>query len=216
MKINEIANMPYKLELQPEVQFGYDKHDGGSKYKDGASAKFTTDAGEQYDISAVMNARSQKQKDASREWRDKMDKSNKPFIRIPSSRRKGGIWEIAFTRVEQDVEDIDDDGTRTVHARPVGAEHSGDDSVSGTGDAFRVFATVMEFIEWLVRNKQPEYISIKSKDVESRKSLYARMTRKYAARLGYEVTKIVATPDGQRINLKQTKVLDRKLDPSEY
>jgi hypothetical protein len=198
MKINEIANMPYKLDISPTMSWGFDEKYYGSKNKDGVTAEFKTDAGEEYEIIAIKLKPTQDEKASAIEFKRRRAASGKPFIRLPS--KSGGIWEISFTRTIKGPEGQQDD----------------DDSVSGSGDAFRVFATVMEFIEWVVRNRQPKFISIKSKDVESRKSLYKKMAQRYAPKLGYEISRIVDAPEGQRINLKQTEVIDRKLDPSEY
>lgn len=200
MKLTELTNKPYKLDIDPTIGFSYDERFYGSKNKEGATGKFVTDSGEEYSITAVMIKRTAEERRAAKEFKKKREASGKRFIRIPN--KKGGIWEIAFTR--------------TIKGPEGSGQEDEDDDVSGTGDAFRVFATVMEFIEWVVRNREPKYIMLKSKDVESRKSLYARMAQRYASKLGYEIAKIVQTPDGQRIHLKQTKVIGRKLDPSEY
>ncbi len=66
--------------------------------------------------------------------------------------------------------------------------------VTGEGDAYRIFATVMEAIKEFIATEDPERIRFSAtKDVEpgqnsqSRSKLYTTMVKRYASSLGYEV-----------------------------
>ena len=65
--------------------------------------------------------------------------------------------------------------------------------VTGEGDAYRIFATVMEAIKEFISTEDPERIRFSAtKDVEdgqnaqSRSKLYTTMVRRYASALGYQ------------------------------
>jgi hypothetical protein len=64
--------------------------------------------------------------------------------------------------------------------------------VTGEGDAYRIFATVMEAIKQFVQAEEPDKIRFSAtKDTESgdrnlsRSNLYNTMVRRYASALGY-------------------------------
>ena len=66
--------------------------------------------------------------------------------------------------------------------------------VTGEGDAYRIFSTVMEAIKDFIATEDPERIRFSAtKDVEpgqnsqSRSKLYTTMVKRYASSLGYEV-----------------------------
>lgn len=66
--------------------------------------------------------------------------------------------------------------------------------VTGEGDAYKIFATVLEAIKEFISKKDPEFIRFSAtKDVEpgqnaqSRSKLYTTMVKRYANSLGYSV-----------------------------
>lgn len=69
-------------------------------------------------------------------------------------------------------------------------------AVTGEGDAYRIFATVLEAIEQFIGEENPEHVEFSaSKDVEpgqntqSRAKLYDRLLQRYAASWGYNVAR---------------------------
>ena len=58
-------------------------------------------------------------------------------------------------------------------------------AVTGTGDQFKVFATVFEILKYFIKSKKPTrfYFSGTGK---SRTNLYSRFAKKYAKNLGYK------------------------------
>lgn len=79
----------------------------------------------------------------------------------------GGIWDMEFHR-------------------------GGSQDLTGAGDAFRVFATMMEAVKQFIRMENPSVVSFTAtkdvpdgQDPESRAKLYTRMVERFADSLGY-------------------------------
>ena len=196
--INEAFTNPYPLKnLDSNVTFDISDTRQGS----GAQAEWTTVDGVKYQAHAfkigLTKAQRDKKKAAQQAKQAKIDQGIKPKRTIPRlggvAASKGGIWEIHFN-AEEKVPTMRNE----FNPIPVTSE------ITGTGDAFRVFATMFEFIGYVVRQAEPEIVSIKSKSVEpSRVKLYDTMTRRYASKLGYKVVKTVAGADLTRIELRR-------------
>jgi hypothetical protein len=80
----------------------------------------------------------------------------------------GGIWDMEFYR-------------------------GGSQDVTGDGDAFRIFATMMEAVRQFIRMEKPGAVSFtatkdvpEGQDPESRAKLYTRMVERFADSLGYQ------------------------------
>jgi hypothetical protein len=58
--------------------------------------------------------------------------------------------------------------------------------VTGQGNQFKIFSTIIECIKKFIEAKHPEIIEFIS-DEESRSSLYNSMIKKYASSMGYSV-----------------------------
>ena len=85
----------------------------------------------------------------------------------------------------------------------VNFERNGDYSVTGEGDAMRIFATVIEIIKDFVKKEKPQELVFsaekpaerltlphdhpkRSKEMGSREKLYKRLVQRYAGRMGYK------------------------------
>jgi len=194
--INEAFTNPYPLKnLNSNVVFDISNTRQGS----GAQAEWTTVNGVKYQAHAfkigLTKAQRDKRKAVRKAKQEKIDQGIRPKRTIPRlggvARSKGGIWEVHF-------ESIKIYNTALIK----GEERSSE--ITGTGDAFRVFATMFEFIKYIVKQANPDILSIKSKSVEpSRVKLYDTHTRRYASTLGYEVVKSVTGSDLTRIELRK-------------
>jgi hypothetical protein len=178
--VREAFTDPYQLSSV------MDTSSGGIGNLIGITSTFTDDSGGEYRLDAQRTGKTKAMKD---KWKASAGMKG---IRIPS--RMGGIWELSLGK-----------------ARPsdVGAgirDNEFDDysdAATGQGDAFRVFATVIEFLKRLKKKHSPEFISLKSKDTASRAGLYQKMAQRYAPQFGYEVVKSIQNGNFQRINLKR-------------
>lgn len=163
--ILEALDSPYRIYDIHSASFSFDDEDDGGKevWKDGIEAKFETDEGNKYDLLAVYMGRTKEEK----------ERKIKSGIRIPSM--LGGIWEIHFSLISGEEEDYE--------------SYRGD--LTGTGDAFRVFATVKKFAEKVINTKRPKEIHIQAKStVKKRVKLYGIFVKKFAPKLGYKLKKI--------------------------
>jgi hypothetical protein len=142
-----------------------------------------------YRIYAMLMGRTEKEKEEL--------KNNPPStIRLSYP---GGIWEIHFMELDDDNNQLSD--------------------VTGSGDAFRVFATVLEFTKNIIKSKQPSEINIISDAEEGNRSrLYDRLVRKYASRLGYSVTGTKRNGEDNIISLKKNQVTEEIINevPSQH
>ena len=80
-------------------------------------------------------------------------------------------------------------------------ERNASESVTGEGDAMRIFATVIAIVKEFVKKRNPELMKFSAfKDVMgdddsapgkgSREKLYARMLQRYAGKMGYKYSKV--------------------------
>lgn len=207
--ITESLSTPYQFQYNGTVEWG-DKISG--KYIKGITASFKTEDGQDYkvigqrigdtkaerDIKLARRAKQKAEKeryDAARAANPDEPQRKKRFtIRPPSlGAHKGGMWEIHF--YNENYPDMQGS------------------LVTGDGDAFRVFATVIEIVKRMLADAKPEIVSIKSKaDEPSRTKLYNRLIDRLAPELGYNVdshrTVTVAGEQLNRIGLKRIKTID--------
>ena len=205
--IDESINTPYNYDFDRHVEWG--SKVGGKTVK-GMSARFMTADDQKYKVIAQKIGFTKVERDVTAELRkkqaaereryqaaraanpDKPHRKKRLMIR-PSAYGvpPGGIWEIHF---HKDDDQADDD----VEA------HSG---ITGTGDAFRVFATVFEIIKDIIKYGKPEILSIKSKaDEPSRTKLYKRLAKKFAPSLGYHITSEKLVGDTLRLELRKVDI----------
>ena len=200
MKLHEILTetleKPYQYKMDSHVEW-QDKV--GGKVVKGMSAKFTTDAGEEYRVvgqrigftkeereqQAEVKRKREEEKERYEKAREKDPEARKKRFTLPPFMKygiKGGIWEIHF------------------FSKTKGEEGS---TITGAGDAFRVLATVFKVIKEMVERGKPKIVSIKSKfDEPSRAKLYKRMADRHAKKLGYKVTGSKKVGDTYRIELR--------------
>jgi hypothetical protein len=93
-------------------------------------------------------------------------------------------------------------------------------SVTGEGDAQRVFATVLNAIGQFIKKKKPDtlfFTAVKEEDpTGSRAKLYDRLVQKYATGLGYDLKKVdYPEQTGYRLTRKEQGVAENKL-PKPY
>ena len=69
----------------------------------------------------------------------------------------------------------------------------GKQSVTGEGDAMRIFATVIKIIEDFIKKESPEMLMFSAlkenedkKEKQSREKLYSRMVKRFASKMGYK------------------------------
>lgn len=183
--ISESLNQPYPFSnFSRNVQFS-DKLTG-SRGDTGMSASFKTEDGHEYEIISIFVRYLKKKRDLIKKKKDKMDKSSGMMINtLVNIDKSGGIHEVHFSQINE----LDGE---TIH----------NNDVTGTGDSFRIFATVLEFIKELINDRHPDIISIKTKSGEdSRNKLYIKLANKYSSKVGYKVKKVIQSKDIMRIEL---------------
>jgi len=148
----------------------------------GIEGEFSTDTGTKYNIRGILKGRTKPQRDLWKRQR------NDGVIQIPPlGIRKGGIWEVHFDRVKNGVYN---------------------NTITGDGDSLRVFASILEFTKELIKEQDPDIISIKSKTDQgdgSRTKLYNTIIKRYASKYGYKVKKVSVIKDVTRVELVTTK-----------
>jgi hypothetical protein len=90
-------------------------------------------------------------------------------------------------------------------------------SVTGEGDAYRVFATVLNAISQFIKKKKPDtlfFTAVKEEDpTGSRAKLYDRLVQKYATGSGYDLKKVdYPEQTGYRLTRKEQGVAESDLD----
>lgn len=81
----------------------------------------------------------------------------------------GGVWEFHFSMFK---------GNKGIVDR------------TGTGDEFRVFATVVDWIISVIKNRGPDEVHIMAKKEDPKRlKLYSRMVERYARKYGYKFLK---------------------------
>jgi len=198
--LNESLTTPYSYDFDNHVEWG-DKV--GGKTVKGMTARFATDDYQKYKVIAqkigmtkaerdVRTERLKKQAAERERYQaakaanpDEPQRKKRMVIRPQAYGVKpGGIWEIHFWNASSDDDTASD--------------------ILGTGDAFRVFATVFAVISEMIERGKPEIVSIKSKANEpSRTKLYRRLAQKFAPQLGYRITSEKQTGDTMRIELRK-------------
>jgi len=88
-------------------------------------------------------------------------------------------------------------------------------SVTGQGDAQRVFATVLAAIGRFIKKQKPDrlfFTAVKEEDpTGSRAKLYDRLVQKYATGLGYELHKVdYPQQTGYKLTRKEQKISQAK------
>jgi len=163
----ELNDTPYSVIYNDYQQFRI-----GSKIKNGFVAKFVTDNGHRYVVTAVQIGKTKKEREQN------------------ESSLKGGIWEIDFGLLEGGWNEF---------------EKSKED-ITGTGDQFRVFATVFSVIDRMIKKYKPLIIVVKSKMSQGNRSrLYKRMAKQYAEEKGYKLanTKLINGGKIQRLEFRR-------------
>ena len=163
----------------------------GRKYQ-GWSASFVTDDGNRYEVFGYQLGFTKAERETQakdKELRDarraQAEKEGRRLLKRPRNRGglKGGIWEVHFA-----LQDGDEDKF----------------GITGTGDAFRVFATVFEFVKQLAEQAEPEYVAIIAKTGEGQRAkLYETLVKRKASKLGYEYVKTVKGKESTRIEVKK-------------
>lgn len=102
---------------------------------------------------------------------------------------------ITLSAVTDDDRDINLDAitlyqlgkSKNMNAWDISFDVDGSISVSGGGDAYRIFATIMEMIKMFVKEKNPEHMEFTAfKNYnKSRVKLYTTMLKKFAGRNGF-------------------------------
>jgi len=178
--VTETMTSPYKMNYRNSVTW----RTSNRRKTHGVAADFTTDAGVVYNMRAFTLGRTKAERDEEKRIADKGELD----MSMVFDSRYGGMWEVHFHSF-----DGSDEETRTAK-----------DVLTGTGDEFRVFATVLEFIKRIVQDYHPMIISIKSRDSESgRFELYKKLANRFAPKLGYEVGKAVSSGTKTRMELKR-------------
>lgn len=173
--ITESITAPYKLIYNGTVTFQI--KNTNRRRRTGASGKFTTDEGIEYFVFAYRLG------DTKAERHAKQSDDSYNFVTRVGL---GGIWEIHFAAKDQ-------------------AAGNWKSRATGTGDAFRVFATVVEFCKRLINDREPTVLSIKSTVEEPRRaSLYDRLAGRFASSLGYRVVK--STTVGNRVRMELRRI----------
>ena len=164
-ELTESLSSPYRFDtFHSDVQFG---NKSGRKSK-GMTAEFYTTDAEKYKIWAFKLGQTKAQRDKQKAEQEYWDDD---FF-IPDFGEFGGIWEVHFSKVDE----VDIEANKIRYTN----------KITGSGDALRVFSTVMRFMEELKRYKEPHIVSIKSMlDEPSRSSLYERLAKRFAPQMGY-------------------------------
>jgi hypothetical protein len=89
-------------------------------------------------------------------------------------------------------------------------------SVTGEGDAYRVFATVLNAISQFIKKKKPDtlfFTAVKEEDpTGSRAKLYDRLVQKYATGSGYDLKKVdYPEQTGYKLTRKEQGVAEGRL-----
>lgn len=188
--ITEALNTPYQFKsMGRNVTFTMDS---GRKHE-GWSGSFVTDDGNRYEVFAYQIGftkaeREVKKKEAAEREarREKARAEGRKFLNLRrhiSRGLHGGIWEVHFALQKEEKDEF---------------------GITGTGDAFRVFATVLEFTKELAEMVEPEYVALIAKTGEGhRAKLYETLAKRNASKLGYEYVKTVKGKEHTRIEVKK-------------
>lgn len=193
--LTEALDTPYHFDFfSRNTEFGDTKLDRG---KHGYSAEFKTESGIKYEVIGMRigwtkeererNAELERERKARMEADALAGKRKRIRMRKPLT---GGIWEIHFNALSPEGKESNPDDWR--------------DDITGTGNAFRVFATIMKFIQEIVDDKQPEHIALIAKTNDgNRAKLYETLVKRYAGKMGYAYVKTVKGNKKTRIEVKR-------------
>ena len=185
--ITEALTNPYNFDtFNTDVSMIRKNAVGRRKDRKAMTATFYTSEGDKYKIWAYKIGMTKKERDQIKDY--EKSAAHDEFAPFHFFEDTGGIWEVHFSliRVEWDKSEY------------------ADNRITGTGDAFRVFATVFKFIEKFAQTKEPTIISIKSKIEEAhRGDLYKKMATRYAGQIGYQVTSERKVGDKYRLELRK-------------
>ena len=174
MQINEILTKPYHY--SPRTA----KQTVGKREVPVITASFKTADGSAYTVIG-------KRIGSTADERAPKQQINSPGLTAGpaiNSQYQGGIWEFHFARG-----DYNKDSTG---------------EITGTGDQYRIFATVLAFIKDQVQKYAPKIISIKAKaDEDNRAALYSKLVSREAPGMGYQVVDTKQVGGYQRIQLQQ-------------
>jgi hypothetical protein len=123
------------------------------------------------------------------------------------SKKEGNIKYTFMTEFGSEVEvyfesyfESDEDEDAGEESFSISFDRNGSSSVTGEGDAMRIFATVIFIIKEVVKKKNPKVMEFSAmKDATatrsapgqgSREKLYDRMLKKYAGQMGYKYQKL--------------------------
>ena len=129
-----------------------------------------------------------------------------------TTRESGSSWNAEFTTDKNDkvkvtaFQSTDRAGDQLVRVWKIDFFRNYSQDLTGEGDAFRIFSTVMKAINQFLQEKSPEYVEFRAlksdsddqntKQKSSRQKLYSRLVKKYASK-DYKVK--------ETTNNKQTK-----------
>ena len=181
--VTESVTSPYNMNFRNSVTWARK----GSRRTKGVAADFTTDSGVKYMVRAMHIAPTKAERDAAQ---PKSAFSNDIMLPPTMDSRFGGMWEVHFDSYDEADKDDERSGYKN--------------KLTGQGDEFRVFATIISLLERMIGEYHPEIISIKSDNTEPKRfTLYSRLAKRFAPQLGYEIVKTVATDSTTRMELRK-------------
>jgi hypothetical protein len=72
--------------------------------------------------------------------------------------------------------------------------------ITGTGDQFKIFATVMDVLRDFIKSQAPDRVTFEAKE-KSRFDLYKALIRRFASRMGYKLEKVDKGITGKEFSL---------------
>lgn len=132
------------------------------------------------------------------EYRELNEAFDKPYRHTRKAIRSGYVRYTFYNEAKDEIE---------VHFEPdeeenytISFDRDGSTSLTGDGDAMRIFASVIYIIEDFIKLKNPKLMGFSAfKDVfasstapgkGSREKLYDRMLQRYAGKMGYKYYKV--------------------------
>ena len=136
------------------------------------------------------------------EYREINEAFDKPYMFSGKGlSKKGGDARYKFFTPEKDEVEVHFESDKEEEPNyTISFDRDGSTSVTGEGDAMRIFATVIAIIEDFVKKRNPKLMGFSAfKDVfasstapgkGSREKLYDRMLKRYAGKMGYKYYKV--------------------------
>lgn len=135
-------------------------------------------------------------------WREEKGRMGGQVVTGIFKTDEGTIYEIKFVIWEQNGELMGNVEFRQPRAQSQGKHPAG---ILGSGDAMRVFATVIDGIKYITGQAELDSLTFDAdKDLPSRVKLYNRMVKKLGNEIGYNA-KIDATSDKEVVLYTLTK-----------